>query len=121
MCMLLPLEIMLIILLVILTIGGTVFLLPMLIESIGSMIEKYDNLTRTLKYRKAKINGKKLYCYAKADAMVGHNFKDDVAICTANNLFEACMVFSKMYSSVDKKCIKEVVFNDDGVFICTDY
>lgn len=63
----------------------------------------------------------KLWCYSKPKTMTGH-FTDDVAICEAKTLDEAISKFSTMY---DKKIVegnvKEVIFNNYGIFVATDY
>lgn len=45
----------------------------------------------------------KIYCYAKADQMIGHRFSDDVAICMAKDKKTAMRKFKKYYSEIDKK------------------
>ena len=61
-----------------------------------------------------------LYVYHKPNQMQGHRYTDDVAICKAENKEEAIKIFSKMYKDV-ADCIEEVIFNDYGVYIATDY
>ena len=61
-----------------------------------------------------------LFVYKKPGAMVGHNFTDDVAIVYATSRADAYRKFSKAY---DLKIadISEVLFNNDGIAILTDY
>ncbi len=78
---------------------------------------------------------KKLYVYSNPNQMegykllsgasiddIGHNYTDDVAICYADNLDEAVIKFSKLYSpEALKGNVKEARFNSYGVCICTAY
>ena len=62
----------------------------------------------------------KLFVYKKAGVMINHNFTDDVAIVYATSRADAYRKFSKTY---DLKIadISEVLFNNDGIAILTDY
>lgn len=63
----------------------------------------------------------KLYCYAKADVMGGHDFTDDVAIVRAKTKKKAVKKLLKMYDkSFLKGNVHKVHFVND-VFIATDY
>lgn len=62
----------------------------------------------------------KLWVYAMANAMVGHNFSDDVAIVYAPNKEEAYKKFRQLYK-IDISEVNEVVFNDYDIAILTDY
>ncbi len=51
-----------------------------------------------------------------------HIYTDDVALCYANSLENAIEIFSKLYNKKDViGNVKETIFNDFGIFICTDY
>lgn len=65
-------------------------------------------------------NRNKLFVYKKAGVMINHNFTDDVAIVYATSRADAYRKLSKAY---DLKIadISEVLFNDDGIAILTDY
>ena len=41
-----------------------------------------------------------LYCFSRPDAMIGHKFTDDVAICRAWTHKQAIKKFSKLYSDI---------------------
>ena len=62
----------------------------------------------------------KLWCYAKAFQMVGHNFNDDVAVCWAETKKEALEKFKELYPANEDN-VSEVVFNYLGIAILTDY
>ena len=62
----------------------------------------------------------KLWVYAKADVMEGHNFSDDVALVRASSAEEALNKFKKLYN-VNMEDIHLVVFNDYDIAILTDY
>lgn len=62
----------------------------------------------------------KLWVYAMANAMVGHTFSDDVAIVYALNKEEAYKKLRQLYE-IDISEVNEVVFNDYGIAILTDY
>ena len=54
--------------------------------------------------------------------MEGHKYSDDVAICYANSIEDSMHIFSKLYNfSLLIGNVKEVKFNDLGIFIATDY
>lgn len=64
----------------------------------------------------------KLWCYSKPKTMTGHKFTDDVAICEAKTLDDAINKFSKMYDKkIVERNVKEVFFNNYGIFVATDY
>jgi len=70
----------------------------------------------------SKKNKDKLYCYAKPNQMVNHQFSDDVAICWAKNKQQALNKFHYLY----KYCFLEDIFEikyipSVGVAILTDY
>lgn len=68
-----------------------------------------------------QMDGYKLLSGASIDD-VGHNFTDDVAICYADDLNEAFIIFSKLYSpKALKGHVREAWFNSSGVCVCTDY
>lgn len=82
--------------------------------------------------QKINIKTKKLFVYARANAMVDHRFTDDIALCYACSLDEAVTIFSKMYdkdfifskiqaADYIKKHTFEARFNDNGICVCTDY
>lgn len=70
-----------------------------------------------------------LYCYSKPNTMDGylqnddcHKYTDDVALCYADNIEQAIDIFSKLYDkSLLENNVREVKFNNYGVFIATDY
>lgn len=62
-----------------------------------------------------------LYYYAEPNAMTGHKFTDDVAICKASSLEEAIATFKKLYSHASEKTVSKCIMNDFGVCILTDY
>ena len=54
--------------------------------------------------------------------MEGHRYSDDVAICYADSLKDAMSKFLRWYDlSLLAGNVKEVKFNDFGIFIATDY
>lgn len=54
--------------------------------------------------------------------MEGHRYSDDVAICYADSLKDAMNKFNRLYDlSLLVGNVKEVRFNDFGIFIATDY
>lgn len=71
----------------------------------------------------------KLYCYSKPNTMDGylqnddcHRYTDDVALCYAENIEQATEIFSRLYDkSLLENNVREVKFNNYGVFIATDY
>lgn len=64
----------------------------------------------------------KLYCYAKANQMVDHDFTDDVAICWAENKQEAYNKFKLSYGNATLNDIFEPRYSlRDKVAILTDY
>lgn len=64
----------------------------------------------------------KLYCYSKPNVMKGHKYSDDVAICYADSLKDAMSKFNRLYDlSLLVGNVKEVRFNDFGIYIATDY
>ena len=62
----------------------------------------------------------KLWVYAKANVMKGHNFSDDVAIVYAPTKVEAYKKLRPLYK-IDISEIEEVGFNDYDIAILTDY
>lgn len=62
----------------------------------------------------------KLWVYAKADVMEGHNFSDDVAIVYAPTKAEAYKKLKQLYK-INISEVNEVVFNDYDIAILTDY
>ncbi len=65
-----------------------------------------------------------IYCFARADQMVGHDFTDDVAICIAISKKKAIEKFSKFYANVREKDVFKVSFIKlikGRVEILTDY
>ena len=71
----------------------------------------------------------KLFCYSKPNTMDGylqngdcHRYTDDVALCYADNIEQAIDIFSRLYDkSLLENNVKEVEFNNYGIFIATDY
>lgn len=49
-----------------------------------------------------------IYCFARADQMVGYRFTDDVAICMAISKQKAIKKFSKLYANVQEKDVFKV-------------
>ena len=72
---------------------------------------------------------KKLFCYSCPNTMDGylkrpngHKYTDDVAICYADDLEDAINIFSRLYKREYLiGYVQEVKFNDDGIYIATDY
>lgn len=64
---------------------------------------------------------KRLFAFALADQMQGHDFTDDVAICKATTKRKAIKRFRQLYGLADETNVFEVRFNDYGVAILTDY
>ncbi len=64
---------------------------------------------------------KELYYYAEPNAMEGHKFTDDVAICEASSLEEAILIFKHLYEHASEKTVSKCVMNNYGVCILTDY
>ena len=62
-----------------------------------------------------------IYYYAKPNAMVGHKFTDDVAICFANSVEKAIQKFQQLYDDVSEKNVSLCHMNSYGVAILTDY
>ena len=62
----------------------------------------------------------KLYFYRKADAMIGHEFTDDVALTFALTKKEAFKKLSKFYKLTQDE-VEEVSFNFGEVAILTSY
>ena len=65
-----------------------------------------------------------IYCFARADQMVGHRFTDDVAICMAISKQKAIKKFSKLYANVQEKDVSKVSLIElikGRVEILTDY
>lgn len=62
----------------------------------------------------------KLYFYRKADAMIGHEFTDDVALTFALTKEEAFKKLSKFYKLTQDE-VEEVSFNFGEVAILTSY
>lgn len=64
----------------------------------------------------------KLYCYSKPNVMQGHRYSDDVALCYADSIDDAMSKFNRLYDlSLLVGNVKEVRFNDFGIYIATDY
>lgn len=49
-----------------------------------------------------------IYCFARADQMVGHRFTDDVAICMTTSKKKAIEKFNKLYANVQEKDVFKV-------------
>ena len=81
-----------------------------------------------VKFREAN-KSKILYCYSKPNTMDGylqngdcHRYTDDVALCYADNIEQAIDIFSRLYDkSLLENNVREVEFNNYGIFIATDY
>lgn len=71
------------------------------------------------------VSAKNIYCYAKADVMVGHGFSDDVCLCLAYTKRGAYKKLSKLYGDIQMKDITMVRFKRwnylTDIFVCTDY
>lgn len=63
----------------------------------------------------------RLYVYRKPDAMVDHEFTDDVALTYARGRKWAIRHFKQLYAQVEDDDVSEVRFNADGIAILTDY
>lgn len=62
------------------------------------------------------------WAYTKADAMVGHRYTDDVALCRASTKTEAIKKFSKYYSDACPENVSRIFFHQgQEVVILTDY
>ena len=64
---------------------------------------------------------KELYYYAKPNAMEGHKFTDDVAICETSSLEEAILTFKRLYEHASEETVSKCVINNHGICILTDY
>ena len=54
--------------------------------------------------------------------MQGHRYSDDVALCYADSIDDAMSKFLRCYDlSLLVGNVKEVKFNDFGIYIATDY
>ena len=62
-----------------------------------------------------------LYVFAVPNAMIDHEFNDDVAITWAISKAEAIEKFSRLYKDVKHEEVDAVRFNHFGVAILTDY
>lgn len=62
-----------------------------------------------------------LYVFAVPNAMIDHEFNDDVAITWAISKVEAIEKFSRLYKDVKHEEVDAVRFNHFGVAILTDY
>ena len=63
-----------------------------------------------------------IYCFARPNAMVGHNFTDDVAICIAWSKKGAIKKFSTPYAEVKENEVCRIKwFKKPKVKILTDY
>lgn len=67
------------------------------------------------------MNTLKLFFYRKANAMVGHEYTDDVALTYALTQEEAFNKFKRFYTLVTIDEVEEVRFNYGGIAILTDY
>ena len=66
------------------------------------------------------MDNQKLFVYRKPNAMVDHEYTDDVAITYASSRAQAYMKI-KPYYDCDITDIEEVYFNDGGIAILTSY
>ena len=71
--------------------------------------------------RKGAMRGLRLYEYAFPNAMTGHDYTDDVAICWAKSKKDAVRKFQKLYGLADETNVSKVSWTDCGVAILTDY
>ena len=62
-----------------------------------------------------------LYVFAVPNAMIDHEFNDDVAITWAISKTEAIEKVSKYYNNIQDEEVSVVRFNRGGVSILTDY
>jgi hypothetical protein len=65
-------------------------------------------------------NNHKLFVYRKPNAMVDHEYTDDVAITYASSRAQAYMKI-KPYYDCNITDIEEVYFNNGGIAILTNY
>ena len=64
----------------------------------------------------------KLWVYHLPNAMKGHKYTDDVAVCYALTKEDAIKKFSRLYKAASEETVEEVSFEDNhGVAILTDY
>lgn len=69
-------------------------------------------------------NAEDYYVFARPDAMVGHKFSDDVAICRASDFEEALRIFSKYYADIQPKEVWKLsdrTYGESDFAILTDY
>lgn len=67
---------------------------------------------------------KEYYVFRRADAMVDHQFTDDVALVKAISKTQAIKKFSRYYADIQEDEVFKLInrFTDtDGVIILTDY
>lgn len=62
-----------------------------------------------------------LYSFARPDRMIGHQFKDDVAVCRAISKKSAIKKFSKLYINVLETEVSRIYFRRKFPTILTDY
>lgn len=67
------------------------------------------------------MSEERIFYYARANQMVGHDFTDDVAICKASSKSEALCILKRLYGWADEDTVHEVKWGDDKVCILTDY
>ena len=66
---------------------------------------------------------KEYYVFRRPNAMKGHKFTDDVAVCKAVNLGEARRIFSRYYAGIKDDEVFKLTgnLNSDGFLVLTDY
>lgn len=89
-------------------------------EKVGRVLIEGDDHFGGLYYADEQLD-EQLYVFAVPDAMIDHEFNDDVAITWATNKAEAIEKFSKYYNNIQDEEVSVVRFNRGGVSILTDY
>ena len=72
---------------------------------------------------------KQYYAFTRPDAMEGHKFTDDVALCRASNFRQAKKIFSEYYADIKDDEIRCLAVTKDmhkqkkpnSIIILTDY
>lgn len=61
-----------------------------------------------------------IYCFARPNQMIGHEFTDDVAVVYAMSKESAIKKFSVLYKDVQENEVKKIGFWDRAI-VLTDY
>ena len=85
-------------------------------EKVGRVLIEGDDHFGGLYYA-----DEQLYVFTVPNAMIDHEFNDDVAITWAISKAEAIEKFSRLYKDVKYEEVDVVLFNRFGVAILTDY